>query len=93
MRAVMTVKESYLGILLFLVLSPILILLVPGLLPYAIIAIFSGLYVFFWVKKPRRRCIPCGQIVTLGPVDYIKALQNNLPCPRCESPIKNTHRT
>lgn len=88
----MTAKENYLGLFLFLVISPTLLLLAPGVLTYGFITVLVVFYGAFFIRKPRRRCVPCGEIVPLTPYTYIRSLQNSLPCPRCGSTIKNSHR-
>jgi len=90
--ATMTIKESYLGIFLFLILAPALLLFAPGLPSYIFIGLLAGFYLTFQIRKPRRRCLPCGEIVTLTPVSYLKLVANNLDCPRCGTQIKNKHR-
>jgi len=88
----MTVKESYLGVFLLLVISPTLLLLAPSLPTYGIVGGLVTFYAVFLIRKPRRRCVPCGEIVPLGPLGYIKMLMGKLNCPRCGSLIKNKHR-
>lgn len=89
----MSVKEGYLGVFLFLVVSPALILFAPGLPAYGLVGAMVLFYGGFMIHKPSRRCVPCGQIVKLGPLNYLKAITNNLHCPRCGAHIKNKHRT
>jgi predicted RNA-binding Zn-ribbon protein involved in translation (DUF1610 family) len=88
----MSLKESYIGILLFFVLSPALALAAPGLSTYSVIAGLAVIYALIVFRKPRRRCVPCGEIVTLDLVGYVKARTGNLECPQCGTTIKNSHR-
>jgi len=88
----MTVKDSYLSVFLFLVVTPALLLLAPGPASYVTVAAFIAFFIVFLVRKPRRRCMPCGEIVTLNAFSYVKTLNKGLDCPRCGSRIKNKHR-
>jgi len=88
----MTIKENYLGIFVFLVVSPTLLLLVPSIASYLFVGFLASTYLGFRFAKPRRRCLPCGEIVSLTPLTYAKVLAEKLACPRCGTVIKNKHR-
>jgi len=88
----MAIKESYFGILLFLVIAPALLFIVPGTATYIAVSLFAALYFGLYWHKPRRRCVPCGEVVILGPNTFILALRGKLECPKCGSQIKNKHR-
>ena len=87
----MSVTGINLSRFVLLVVSPALLFLAPGLPTIGIVVLFAAFYVVFFVQKPRLRCVPCGEIVTLTPKTYVLVLQNKLPCPRCNELIKNKH--
>jgi len=88
----MAIKESYLGVLLFLVVLPALLLFTPGTITFVIAAIITISYLALYWHKPQRRCVPCGEVVTLGPNQFILSLRGKLDCPKCGSQIKNKHK-
>jgi len=89
---IMSLKESYLGVFLFLIVSPALIFFAPVPITYTIVALLLAAYAYGMIKQMRRRCKPCGEIVSVGPFGYLKLRAGKLSCPHCGSTIKNSHR-
>lgn len=89
---IMSIKESYLGIAIFLIVVPALILLSPGAVTYTVIGAVTALYLGTVFVRPERRCVKCGEVVKLGPVGYINLRMKRLKCPHCATLIKNSHR-
>jgi len=92
LKTVMSIKETYLSIFFLLVVSPALILFAPNILTYFLVGALALIYLFFHFTKPRRRCSPCGEIITLSPFSFVKLLRNRLECRRCGTTLKNRDR-
>jgi|GEM_PF-6956177 len=88
----MSVGEKYVAVFCLLVLAPAAYFYLPATaaLPLSM-ALFLP-YILFIVSKPKRRCVPCGEIITLGPRSYMSARNGSLKCPKCSSSVKNKHR-
>lgn len=88
----MSIKEHYLSVFLLIVVLPAMILFAPNALTYILVLGLVSIFFVFRIAKPRRRCLPCGEIVTLNPLSYLKLLKKRLNCPRCGTALQNNHR-
>lgn len=88
----MTTVDKFLGLAIFLLMAPIAFITAPGTAAVAALAVLGSAYLVHIMKKPQRRCRPCGEVFKISFLDNLKARTGHLKCPRCGAQVKNKHR-
>ncbi len=88
----MTTVDKYLGMTIFLLIAPITAIVAPVKIAVGTVIALSVIYIFHIMRKPHRRCRPCGEVFKVSFFCVVKAHLGLLKCPRCHSQVKNKHR-
>lgn len=79
----MTMSEKLLGGLFFFLMAPALVILAPTTISLAVIAFISLIFGVRSLRSQTRRCLKCGHIFRLKPIELVKSATGHLDCPSC----------